>query len=68
MIKTVLFDMNETLLDLSLLKDTFDKYFEDSYVLKYWFAKLLHSSAILGGMGEYTNFKNLSEAALESSF
>lgn len=68
MIKTVLFDMNETLLDLSVLKENFDKYFEDKYVLKYWFAKLLHSSTVIGGMDEYTDFGKLSEAALESVF
>lgn len=68
MIKTVLFDMNETLLDLSVLKENFAKYFEDKYVLNYWFAKLLHSSTVIGGMGEYTDFGKLSEAALESVF
>lgn len=68
MIKTVLFDMNETLLDLSVLKENFGKYFEDTYVLNYWFAKLLHSSTVIGGMGEYTDFGKLSEAALESVF
>ncbi|WP_423190224.1 haloacid dehalogenase type II [Alkalibacterium sp. f15] len=68
MIKTVLFDMNETLLDLSVLKENFDKYFEDKYVLKYWFSKLLHSSTVIGGMDDYTDFGKLAEAALESVF
>ncbi|WP_034551907.1 haloacid dehalogenase type II [Carnobacterium funditum] len=68
MIKTVLFDMNETLLDLSVLKEKFGKHFEDKYVLNYWFAKLLHSSTVIGGMDEYTDFGKLSEAALESVF
>lgn len=68
MIKTVLFDMNETLLDLTVLEKSFAKYFEDKYVLKYWFAKLLHSSTVIGGMDEYTDFGKLSEAALESVF
>jgi 2-haloacid dehalogenase len=68
MIKTVLFDMNETLLDLSPLKENFGKHFEDKYVLNYWFAKLLHSSTVIGGMGEYADFGKLSEAALESVF
>lgn len=68
MIKTVLFDMNETMLDLSLLKENFDKYFDDSYVLKYWFTKLLHTSTVIGAMDEYKNFGELAEVVLESLF
>lgn len=68
MIKTVLFDMNETLLDLNLLKESFEKHFEDPTVPKYWFAKVLHYSTVMGAMDEYTDFGKLSEAALESLF
>lgn len=68
MTKAVFFDMNETLLNLSLLKQRFDKHFDDNYVLKYWFTKLLHSSTIMGTMGEYKNFGELAEAALENLF
>lgn len=68
MIKAVFFDMNETLLNLSLLKIQFDKHFDDKYVLKYWFTKLLHSSTIMGIMGEYINFGELAEIALENLF
>jgi 2-haloacid dehalogenase len=35
MIKAVFFDMNETLLNLGLLKVKFDKYFNDDYAMKY---------------------------------
>ncbi|GAA4842335.1 haloacid dehalogenase type II [Algivirga pacifica] len=66
--KAVFFDMNETLLNLGLLQEQFDKYFEDKYVLKYWFAKLLHSSCIMGIMEEYVNFGELAGAALEKLF
>lgn len=68
MIKAVFFDMNETLLNLSLLKHNFDKSFDDKYVLKYWFTKLLHTSTVMGSMDEYINFGQLSEAVLESLF
>ena len=68
MIKAVLFDMNETILNLSLLQEKFDEHFEDKFVLKYWFTKVLHSSTVLGGMDEYTDFGKLTEAALESVF
>ena len=68
MIKAVFFDMNETLLNLSLLKEQFDKHFDDTYALKYWFTNLLHSSCIMGMMGEYRNFGDLAEVALENLF
>ena len=66
--KAVFFDMNQTLLNLSLLKNQFDKHFQDKYVLKYWFTKLLHSSTIMGIMDEYKNFGELADVALENLF
>ncbi|MBA5850756.1 haloacid dehalogenase type II [Clostridium sp. cel8] len=68
MIKAVFFDMNETLLNLSLLKESFDKNFHDDFALKYWFTKLLHTSTVLGSMNEYKNFGELSEVVLENVF
>jgi len=35
--KTIFFDMNETLLNLSLLEKQLEKHFEDAFVLTYWF-------------------------------
>ena len=66
--KAVFFDMNETLLNLSLLKNQFDKHFNDNYAMKYWFTKLLHSSTIMGIMDEYRNFGELADVALENLF
>ena len=66
MIKAVFFDMNETLLNLSLLKESFDKSFDDDYALKYWFTKLLHTSTVTGIMNEYKNFGELAEVVLEN--
>ncbi|VAW18852.1 Haloacid dehalogenase, type II [hydrothermal vent metagenome] len=60
--------MNETLLNMYLLKEQFDKHFDDKYVLKYWFTKLLYSSSIMGIMDEYRNFGELAEVALENLF
>jgi len=68
MIKAVFFDMNETLLNLGLLKVQFDKHFNDKYVLKYWFTKLLYSSSIMGIMNEYRSFGDLADVALENLF
>lgn len=67
-IKTVFFDMNETLLNLGLLKEQFDMHFDDAYVLKYWFSKLLHSSTVMGVMEVYQNFGILTEVELENVF
>lgn len=66
--KAVFFDMNETLLNLNVLKVQFDKYFSDNYAMKYWFTKLLHSSTVMGIMDEYRNFGELAEVALEDLF
>lgn len=66
--KAIFFDMNETLLNLSVLKEEFDKYFDDKFALKYWFTKLLHSSTIMGVMNEYKNFGELADVALENIF
>ena len=60
--------MNETLLNLSVLRESFDKYFDDKYVLKYWFTKLLHTSTVMGVMDEYWNFGELAEVVLENLF
>jgi len=68
MIKAVFFDMNETILNLSLLKESFDKYFDDAYVVKYWFSKLLHTSTVTGIMDEYKNFGELAGVVLENIF
>ena len=68
MIKAVFFDMNETLLNLSLLKESFDKSFDDDYVVKYWFTKLLHTSTVTGIMNEYKNFGELAAVVLENIF
>jgi 2-haloacid dehalogenase len=38
--KAVFFDMNETVLNLSLLQKQLDKHLNDAYILKYWFTKL----------------------------
>lgn len=66
--KVVFFDMNETLLNLSLLKRKFDAYFKDDYVLEYWFTKLLLDATVVGSMHTYTPFGKLAESALESVF
>lgn len=66
--KAVFFDINETLLNLGILQVHFDKSFDDKYVLKYWFTKLLHTSTVMGSMDDYQNFGELAGVVLENVF
>ncbi|HZK70497.1 MAG TPA: haloacid dehalogenase type II [Clostridia bacterium] len=66
MIKSVFFDLNETLTNTELLGATFKKYFKDESVSKYWFSKLLHTSVIMGSMESYKNFGELGKHVLDS--
>lgn len=68
MIKAVFFDVNETLTDLSLLKEKFNKHFDDENTLKYWFTKLLQTSQIISILGDYKDFGELSGVVLEALF
>ncbi|MBK5201464.1 MAG: haloacid dehalogenase type II [Spirochaetaceae bacterium] len=66
MIKSVFFDMNETLLDLNLLQSKFAEYFDNVNVMKYWFTQLLHSSIVIAAMNNYIEFGTLALSVLES--
>jgi 2-haloacid dehalogenase len=66
MIKSVFFDLNETLTNTELLGVNFKKYFNDESVSKYWFTKLLHISVIMGAMETYKNFGELGKHVLDS--
>lgn len=68
MIKAVFFDVNETVLDLSLLKEKFTKYLSDDQIVNYWFTKLLHTSNTIAILDEYVNFGELSAIVLENVF
>lgn len=68
MIKAVFFDVNETILDLDLLKKEFDKHFDDEHVFRYWFTKLLQTSQTMSILKEYKSFGELSSVVLESVF
>ncbi|GAA5315126.1 MAG: haloacid dehalogenase type II [Candidatus Pelagadaptatus aseana] len=64
--KTLLFDINETVLDLSVLKPKFRDAFGSEQVTGQWFAMLLHSSTVCAITGVQTNFRELSRVALQS--
>lgn len=53
----LVFDVNETLLDLSVLQPGFDRVFGDGKgALREWFATLLHGSTVANHLGRYETF------------
>jgi 2-haloacid dehalogenase len=68
MIKTLFFDLNETLLDVGVLQLTFEEYFDHPGALAQWFTKLLFMSNTLGIVGKYKDFETIAEEALAQVF
>ncbi len=65
MSRVIVFDVNETLLDLDVLRPHFQRVFSDARVMENWFALLLHSSLVTTLTTAYTDFGLLAGAALE---
>jgi 2-haloacid dehalogenase len=63
---TVIFDINETVLDLSSLKPKFEIIFGDSAVIATWFAMLLHTSTVCALTGVRTGFASLAGIMLDA--
>jgi 2-haloacid dehalogenase len=63
---TILFDINETVLNLSILKPKFKAAFGDDSVMATWFSMLLHSSTVCMITGVKTDFATLAGTMLES--
>lgn len=61
----VLFDINETVLDLSLLKPAFLRIFGTEGALPFWFVKLLHTSNVCVVTKVTSDFASLASIALE---
>lgn len=64
--KILVFDVNETLLDLSPLSPHFKRVFGDDAAMKQWFLMLLHSSLTVTLSNNYSDFSTLAGAALDS--
>jgi 2-haloacid dehalogenase len=63
--RTVLvFDVNETLLDLRALDEPFARVFGDASVRGEWFAQLLQSALVSSVTGEYADFGAIGRGAL----
>lgn len=64
--ETILFDINETVLNLSSLKPKFEKVFGDESALSLWFSQLLHSSTVCITTKVNTNFAVLAGVMLDA--
>ena len=60
----VVFDVNETLLDLDTIRPTFDRIFDDPAALRLWFAGLITYSEALTLAGVYVPFTDIGSAVL----
>ena len=64
--EVILFDINETVLNLESLKPKFKDVFGSEDALSLWFSKLLHSSTVCIATSVSSNFGELANAMLES--
>ncbi|WP_353178472.1 haloacid dehalogenase type II [Salinisphaera sp. T5B8] len=62
----LVFDVNETLLDLAPLDSVFESLFGSAAVRQQWFENLLHWSTITTLTGEFRDFTQLADACLEA--
>jgi 2-haloacid dehalogenase len=60
----IVFDVNETLLNLDTLRPTFDRIFSDPAAMRLWFANLITYSEALTLSGVYVPFTDIGAAVL----
>ena len=63
--RVIVFDVNETLLDLGGLDDLFESIFGDALARSQWFAQLLSLSMTATIVEDYRDFSSLARAALD---
>ncbi|MGH2542554.1 MAG: haloacid dehalogenase type II [Ardenticatenaceae bacterium] len=63
--RVIVFDVNETLLDLQALSPRFAQVFGDAAVIREWFAQLLQSALVATLIDNYSDFATIGRAALE---
>jgi 2-haloacid dehalogenase len=63
--RVIVFDVNESLLDLRALKPQFERVFGDGEVLHQWFGQVLQSALLTVVTGPYSDFGKVGRAALE---
>ena len=60
----IVFDVNETLLDLETMEPTFERIFDDKGAMRLWFANLIMYSAALTVAGCYVPFTDVGAAVM----
>jgi 2-haloacid dehalogenase len=63
--RILVFDVNETLLDLNALEPQFERVFGDKTMLREWFNQVIQFAEALTLTGDYRNFGDVARAALE---
>lgn len=63
--KLLLFDVNETLLDLKPVKEAVNAFYGKEDAATLWFGKLLHYSLVERVTAQYHNFSELAEAVMD---
>jgi 2-haloacid dehalogenase len=66
MAKVLVFDVNETLLDLAALRDPFTRAFGGAAPLGEWFARLLHGSLVATVTDSFEDFAYIGRRALDA--
>jgi 2-haloacid dehalogenase len=61
----IVFDVNETLLDLDTMAPTFERIFDDEAAMRLWFANLILYSAALTVAGHYVPFTDIGAAVMK---
>lgn len=64
--KALVFDVNETLLDLAAMQGPFAQAFGDAAPLGEWFARLLHGSLVATLTDSYEDFASIGQSALDA--
>ncbi len=64
----IVFDVNETLLDLTTLEPTFERIFGDKGAIRLWFANLIMYSAALTVAGCYVPFTDIGSGRATTSW
>ncbi len=63
--RILVFDVNETLLNLTVLEPHFGRVFGDKAMLHEWFNQVIQFAEALTLAGDYRNFGEVARAALE---
>ncbi len=61
----IVFDVNETLLDLETMAPTFERIFDDKAAMRLWFANFILYSAALTVAGQYVPFTDIGAAVMK---